>query len=70
MKRIMLIVLVLVMIVSLAACGEEPSGTKTANHNMLRKIDQEAQVVCYYQPTTIGGISCLPCKDTELDCED
>lgn len=61
---------VVTAIASLAGCMPlDPNGTQsTTSMYVARHIDSEAGVVCwaYNWGGKVGGISCLPIKDTEL----
>lgn len=73
MKKITLIIVVLVMLLSLAGCVEsypQTSGVTQATTNRVnlgngisRFVDNEAGVVCWLASY---GISCLPIADTLL----
>ena len=65
--------LVLVMCVALlVACKSVPAKEETVviadNWNeVIRFIDEEAGVVCWWTGSYRGGISCLPISQTKLD---
>lgn len=64
------IIVALVAFVLLDGCAPpaQTRGWESVNQGLLRIVDEEAAVVCW---AGRGGdtLFCLPCSETELDCD-
>jgi hypothetical protein len=72
MKKIIVIVFLMLFV---TGCGygtvkEDAVDTVNINYSIIRIIDKEAGVVCYYTGGGYqGGVDCLSLKDTNLSGE-